>query len=1045
MSTPTTWRRAALTVALTSCLTCVVHAQSVTGSIFGQVPSAANTTVIIRSLDTGFTRTLSVDAQGRYRATELPNGRYRVILQQDGNDIASRDNVVVNIASGTEVSFTGGAGDVTALDRVEVRGISAPPIDISQVDTRSVLTYEQLQAIPTPRTVTSAALLAPGAVASNSYQVEGESLASFGGSAASENAYYINGFPVTNPLTSLGFTQLPFEAIGQQQTLTGGYGAEFGRSTGGVVNVVTRRGNNQWKGGAYTMWAPKSLRATPRNLYYANTGHFPADDPRGPAFQTDGTLDRYRNQDTSWENTTGLHGGGPLIQDRLFFYGNVELTQAEGQRVVARRQDSPANLGSGYEQYAFDTPAWMGKLDWYITDDHMLEFTGLSHVTKRDRDRYSFDYNTFSHGSNQVSGTETRNDARLYIGKYTGYLTDTLTLSVLYGRQKVKRSSDEFGYVPECQLIVADPENQAPGFNYTGCQPATSMIRGAGEGDKTEGGRLDLTWRLGNHEIHIGYDRQDAESHVDSFYPGGYRWVYNRTGPNTAIDPSNGVIGTPASAGGLGIDGYYVARNYRTIKSDPKTEQAAQFIEDRWQISDRWLLSLGLRNEQFTNFTGTGEKFLSQRHQLAPRLGAVWDARGDSSLKLFANAGRYHLSLPNGVAQRGAAGASHLSSEYYTYTGVDPATGAPIGLAPIAVDPGSIYLCPGIGDGGAISTNLECGTGGDPRTIAAIDMKSHYQDEYILGMEQALEHNMSWGAKFTYRDLKSAIDDTCTPVLNGGCFMFNPGKANSFWVETAEGSGVFERKDYSAEELGFGKLKRRYYALDMYWEQRTENWYAKVEYTLSRNYGNTEGQLSSELDVGEGGQMDVSQTQDWDLPQLMQGGNGVLPNHRAHVIKAFGYLQMGEQWRAGMSLVMASGRPRNCTSMYPTPDQGLYGGSAYWFCGLPGTNGGNDPSAPNYVPPTDDYGPSPRGSHGTTPWMYNLNLNLTWNPRWVNGLSLQADVMNVLNRQNPNFYNPRYALAGGQARRADGYNPFYGQALNLTEERYVRFTVRYDF
>jgi len=1043
MSSFIPWRHAALTAALAGCLASVVHAQSVTGSIFGQAPTGPKTTVIIRSLDTGSTRTLSLDAQGRYRASELPNGRYRVILQQDGHEIASRDEVIVNIASGTEVSFTGAGSDVQSLERVEVRGISAPPIDISQVDTRTVLTYEQLQAIPMPRTVTSAALLAPGAVGSNSYQIDGESVASFGGSSASENAYYINGYPVTNPLTSLGFYSLPFEAIGQQQTLTGGYGAEFGRSTGGVINIVTRRGNNQWKGGAYTMWTPKALRATSRNLVYPETGHFPADDPRGAAFQTDGTLDRYRNQDTSWENTTGLHGGGPLIRDTLFFYGNIELTRTEGQRVVPTRLASPADLASGYEQYSFKNPAWMGKLDWYITDDHLLELTGVSNVTKRDRERYSFDYNNFSHGNTQVSGTDTRNDSRLYVAKYTGYLTDTLTLAVLYGRQKVERSAEVFNYDPACPLINAGAAAQVPGFNYSGCQAATGNIRGDGEGDETKGGRLDLTWRLGSHEIHLGYDRQDAQSRVNYFYPGGYRWLYARANdPGVAINTTAGVR-SPASAGGFGTQGYYVSRSYRTIDSNPKTEQAAQFIEDRWQINDRWLLSLGLRNEQFTNFTGAGERYLSQRHQLAPRLGAVWDVRGDSSLKLFANAGRYHLTIPNSVAERGAAGASLITNEYYTYTGVDPVTGAPLGLTPIEVDPDSVYICPGFGEGRAISTNQECGTGLDPRTIAAIDMKAYYQDEYIIGMEQALDHNMSWGAKFTYRDLKSAIDDTCTQILGNACYLFNPGEANSFWSETEPGSGIFERLDYSAEDLGFDKLKRRYYALDLYWEQRTEIWYAKLEYTWSRNYGNAEGQLRSDGDTGDGGQADVSVTADWDLPQLMEGGNGLLPNHRAHVLKAFGYLQMGEQWRAGASLIMASGRPRNCTSMYPDAEIGLYNSSAYWFCGLPGSG---DPSAPNYigpyVPPADDYRPSPRGSHGTAPWTYDLNLNLAWTPRWANGLTLQMDVINVLNRQTPTHYNPIYGTGG---RGANDYNQRYGQALNHTPARYLRLTARYDF
>jgi len=103
-------RRAVLAVALGSCLTGGAHAQSVVGSIFGQAPAGPDTTVVVRSLDTGVTRTLPVDAQGRYRVTDLPNGRYRVILQQNGTEIATRDDVVVNIASGTEVSFAGGGG-----------------------------------------------------------------------------------------------------------------------------------------------------------------------------------------------------------------------------------------------------------------------------------------------------------------------------------------------------------------------------------------------------------------------------------------------------------------------------------------------------------------------------------------------------------------------------------------------------------------------------------------------------------------------------------------------------------------------------------------------------------------------------------------------------------------------------------------------------------------------------------------------------------------------------------------------------------------------
>ncbi len=1020
-------RKAALTVALAGCLVSVAHAQSVTGSIFGQVPADTGTSVVVRNLDTGLTRTLPVDANGRYRITELPNGRYRVAVLKDGVETSAREDVTVNIASGTEVSFTGAA---TTLDRIEVRGTSVPPVDISQVDTRTVFTYEQLQKLPVARDVTAVALLAPGAVASTSYS----GTPSFGGSAASENAYYINGFAVTNPLTSIGFYTLPYEAIAQQQTLTGGYGAEFGRSTGGVVNVVTQRGTNEWKAGIYTIWTPESLRASPRNLMYPDTGHFQADDPRGAAYQTDGKLYTYRKKNLSWQETTGVYGGGPLIKDRLFFYGDVEMAKTEGTSVRYATNASAANQRNGWNQYTYEYPRWMAKVDWNITDNHVLELTGVSDVTKYDADYYQFNYADFSHGTTQNGGVETKDDAKLYIGKYTGYLTDSLTLSALYGRQKIEHSQDLYNYDPSCPYISASTTAQAPGLTYTSCQSSTALVAVPGAFDETKGGRLDITWRLGDHELRFGYDRQDAESLTGTTYPGGYGWVYGRsTNPGVALDASHGV-GSPASAGGLGTQGYYVYRYYSTQLARPKTEQAAQYIEDRWQVTDSVLLSLGLRNEQFTNYTGTGEKYISQRHQLAPRLGVSWDVYGDSSLKVFGNAGRYHLAIPNNVAVRAASG-SLITSEYFTYTGIDPTTGAPTGLNSIPVDQSLGYTC----SGNAISSNKECGEAPDPRTLAAIDIKSHYQDEYIVGLEQALGNDASWGAKLTYRELKSAIDDTCTPALGGACFLFNPGVGNTFWEEQADGS--FEKVHYSAADLELPKLKRKYYALDLFYEKRTERAYGKVEYTFSRNYGNTEGQLNSDLDIGSGGQSDVSVTQDWDLPQLMQGANGLLPNHRAHVIKAFGYLQWTPEWRTGATLQVASGRPRNCTSMYPTPDAGLYNGAYYWYCGLSGT--GTDPSSAGYVPPSADYGPSPRGSKGETPWTFNLGLNVAYSPRWAEGLTLQADVLNVLNRQVAGSYYSRYSVS--PHRGANDYNPLYGQELNYSSPRYFRFTARYDF
>ncbi len=1016
-------KRTALSIALTACFVGGVQAQSVTGSIFGQASAEPGTVVVIENLDNGQTRTINVDANGRYRATALPNGNYRVILQRNGEQVGVRENVQVVIASGTEVSFAaaGGSG-ATNLDTIVVTGASAPSIDISQVDTRTVFTAEQLQQIAIPRDIASVAMLAPSVVKNDSYGVP-----SFGGSASSENAYYINGYAVTNPLTAIGFSTLPFDAIAQEQVLTGGYGAEFGRATGGVINVVTKRGTNEWKGGIYTIWTPAATRDKYVNNKYPNTGHFPA---------TDGTLLTYRRGNSVWENTTGAYVGGPLVKDRLFFYADAEMTRRDGEGVSVTSQAAPGTAG-GYQDYRYDYPRWAAKVDWNITDNHTLEFTGVSDVTKYSYDGYAFNYNGLTHGTEKNAGVDEKDDAKLYIAKYTGYITDNLTISALYGTQKIEHEQKVWGLDPSCPYVSASAQNRAPGFDYSGCW-STDRVNVDGAYEKTEGGRFDVSWRLGDHEIRLGYDRQDAEAYTGAEYQGGYVWVYSRLrdaagnpAPTAEIDASHGV-GSPAEAGGpLGSQGYYVRRQYYTQLANVKTEQAAQFIEDRWQVTDNFMLSLGLRNEQFTNYNADGLAYIKQRNQWAPRLGAVWDVMGDSSLKVFANAGRYHLALPNNVAVRAAA-ASLYTMEYFTYTGVDPRTGAPTGLVNVPVDASLGYTCPG--NPYAVSANLECGQAPDPRTVAAKGIKSHFQDEYIVGFEHQPSDTLAWGAKFTYRELKSAIDDTCTQALGGGCFLFNPGEDNSFYEEQDDGSLALHH--YTAAELNLPKLKRKYVAVDLFAEHPfTDRFYAKVNYTWSRNFGNTEGQLASDLDTGAGGQTDVSVTQDWDLPQLMEHANGLLPNNRTHQIKAFASYKLTDEWNVGGSFIAASGRPKNCTSYYPTyptVTPGLYNGSYYYYCGLPGSPSAN-------IPPSADYGPSPRGSHGETPWTFQFNVNVTYNPSWAEGLSLSADVINLFNQQVPTMYNGQYATS------TTGYNNLYGRGLNYTTPRYLRLTARYDF
>lgn len=1061
-------KRSALALALGLCVAGTVNAQSnITGSIFGQAPGMSGATVVVENLDSGLTRTIPVDADGRYRLTSLPNGRYKVTLQKDGQPVAVRENVTVSIASGTDVSFNNASGTpndgTTTLGAVTVVGASVPTIDVSQTDTRTVLTADQLSKIAIGRNIADVAMLAPSVVRNDSYSANGATVPSFGGSASSENAYFINGYNVTNPLSSVGFSSLPFDAISEQQILTGGYGAEFGRSTGGVINVVTKRGTNEWKGGIYTFWTPEGSRAAPRDIYYEDTGFYPTSTPDGyspwiknpngtprtisslPIDQkTDGTLSQYRDRNLTWSTLVGAYVSGPLIKDRLFVYANVEEERREGTAVASTRVSTGATANQGWQENKFQNPNWAVKVDWNITDDHIVEFTGIQDRNKSDSSRYAFNYNDLTHGSTRTAHLTTDNTARLYVAKYTGYLTDNLTVSALYGQQKITHNDITEGVDPNCPQIVAAAANRAAGITYpAGCQISTRTDYPVTQPEeKTDGWRLDVTYQLGDHELRVGYERQNAEAAVHNQMAGGVRWTYGKTAtPTTAIDGSLGV-GAPSFLGttALGGQGFFVQKQFRAANADPKVEQSSQYIEDRWHVTDNLLLSLGLRNEQFTNFDGVGRPYISQRNQLDPRIGFSWDVHGDSSFKLFGNIGRYHLATPNQAAIRGAA-ASLNASEYYVYTGVDPVTGAPTGLVSVPLAANNPVQCPG---SQMVSSNLECGQAPDPKTTTAKGLKSHYQDEIIFGFEQAVSDNFAWGAKGTYRVLQSAIDDICGVLLRNKCLNANPGETNTFIFKNAD--GTYTEATYTAAQLGFPKLKRKYYAIDLFTEHSfSDKWYGKFEYTFSRNWGNTEGQLASDLDTGAGGQTDVGRTQDWDLPQLMVGSNGLLPNHRKHQFKAFGYYEWTSEWRTGLTFIAASGRPRNCTSHYPTADAGLYSGAAYWFCGLAGS--GTTPTLPNgsprpgYAAAAPDYGISPRGSHGIAPWTLQLNLNVAYVPKWANDkLTLGMDIINVFNRQQAGTYNSRYETSSRNVP-----NQFYNQELQTATPRYIRFMARYDF
>ncbi|MBE2292610.1 MAG: carboxypeptidase regulatory-like domain-containing protein, partial [Xanthomonadaceae bacterium] len=310
-----TLRKAALYVALGACLGAMTipaaMAQSATGAVAGR--ASAGDQITVTHVATGATRTATVGNDGVYRLTQLPVGDYRLQLLRNGQPVGEGATVSVSLGGTTTVNL-GGEGGVANLDAIQVVGNRVVNrVDVFSTETATNINREELARMPVDQSLSSVALLAPGVIPGNA-SFGG---ISFGGSSVAENSVFINGLNVTDFYRRQSFSTAPFAFFDQFQIKTGGYSVEFGRSTGGVINAVTRSGSNELHGGLEFTFEPSAWQST------AQDHLFNAVDGDGTAVSA-----TYRSsRDRSSFLKANAWASGPLIRDRLFLFAMYEQRQ----------------------------------------------------------------------------------------------------------------------------------------------------------------------------------------------------------------------------------------------------------------------------------------------------------------------------------------------------------------------------------------------------------------------------------------------------------------------------------------------------------------------------------------------------------------------------------------------------------------------------------------------------------------------------------------------------------------------------------------------
>lgn len=1004
-------------------------AQSTSGSIYGAAHAGAQVSAVNEG--NGSTRSVTVGQDGRYQFNALLPGKYQVNLIQNGK--TSSQEVVVLAGQGANVNLVGSSDSSSKqLDTISVTANSMSQIDVSSVQTNTVVTAEQMKSLPIARNVTAIALLTPGAVKGDS---SFGNLASFGGASVGENSYYVNGFNVTNQFDSLSFSQVPFEAIDQESIQDGGYGAEYGNSTGGVVSVTTKRGTNEWKGGVDVTWNPASLMAKNPNVYL-NNGTMANNASRNKNAGIGNNLATSNAVPIDFSSRWNAWVGGPLIKDKLFVFGLVSGTQTNSSSYSGIQA---ANSG-GYQVATEKDPYWLLKLDWNINDNNIIEYTGFSDTRHYSTNVY---YDSFSpDGSNTPSHydyqgvVKTKAGGQNNIVKYTSYITDDLTLTAQYGQNQNSRYNTAYTSEGIAESYPGNIYQQASGcpqivdrrtpvvegvvspYNSCAFVPG-GFLTAPDSKDTRKSFRLDLEYKLGDHDITGGWSRDRTTSFFGQGYEGGSLWYY---------------YGDPGSYGAQQII-------FNTGAKVGMTQRAA-YLQDAWHITDNFLLRYGLRNDQFNNQNGLGQTYVKQDHNLQPRLGFSWDVHGDSSLKIYGSAGDYSLPVDAGVAVRGAA-ASIYSYQNFSYNAVDPISGAPIN--PVAIAPISY-------------ANGEAGITPNPVSYATENLKPFKQREFILGAQQQVG-DWTLGAKGTFRKVLTGIDDMCdfrpiaayanatygmnlpadslsppsdNPNLNG-CYIGNPGSSAhlALPLDPNNPSKLYP-VNLTAAQIGEPKYKRNYYALSLTAERNFDNrFYVNVSYTYARSYGNSEGLVDSNI-----GQADTGTSELFDYPELMYGTNGDQTNDHRHTLKAYGAWKVSSEWTLGANVLAQTGRPQNCFGDAPIDDSiggyGSSGGSSpYLYCVVDGQG--------QWVT---------RGSADRMRMLWQLDLNVAYQPQWFKGLTLRATVFNVFNKHTVQTVNEsqnaNYSPANGGSWSTYN-NTTYLTPTGYQAPRYVQLNAEYDF
>ncbi len=584
-----------------------------------------NAKVTAANTATGLTRNLQTNETGLYNFSRLPVGNYDLTVEAAGFKSAKRTGVTLSVGGlvTLDLNLEVGASQETVSVNADV-----PVVETTRSTTATTVSEQQVRALPiNGRNFIDFTVLTPGVTRDPTRNGD----LSFGGQRGTSNSLLVDGadannvfFGQTTGRTGTGRNPYSFseDAVQEFQVNTNGYSAEIGRAGGGVINVITKSGTNDFHGSAFEFFRDKGLNA---NSWENNKAGRPK---RAYHF-----------------NQFGGNIGGPVKKNRVFFFFNYDgqrnttpnpviltvlpaATDTAGQQGLVLLQPS-----LGAYANALNNDVYLGKVDIEITNNQRL----------------SVRYN-----ANRFTGQNFENAGQASASTHTGnskVSTDNIAAShtLILGSKSVLES--RFGWTRDNEPGEAnstDPETVIRQNGTTVLSIGRNNFSPRYTNAKTYQWVESLSHTTGRHSLKVGYDMNIQR--IDNFFPGNFSGSYTF---NSYADYFNKIPFSFTQAfAGSGTDG---------ALTKPNVGEFAFYAQDSYRLSERLTLNFGIRYDVFklsqppvknpdSQLGALGldtSRIPIDKNNIAPRFGFAYKVNGAGTLVVRGGYGIFYGRTPS--------------------------------------------------------------------------------------------------------------------------------------------------------------------------------------------------------------------------------------------------------------------------------------------------------------------------------------------------------------------------------------------------------------